>query len=348
MEEESNLSQANDKDVEESSLPGESNLDVEDLSVEQRQKITHKIVRDISSLRENIKACEEVITITPTDLNLKAKNIADVISYKDKINELTGKAVVLNYGLVVDAMKGHVGKGEEYGDLLQNAFLLAQRAFVNYDPQIGDYPTYVFTCVNKGLLSRHGSLHLMPVPELKQKWLKEYRQSLDDPRYFKTPDEVILSQIYPDLYGKYIEQKNNESGNYSVEEFLLIRPDKQKYFENRKASMQKANTSYDIQSLDTLPKNLVDLDQDTNSLEEFADKSLLRDSITETLNNMGLSERERQVIELRFGLIDNKDFTLKQIADYFKVSHGRVSQIEASALRKLIKPSKSESLKDYL
>ena len=48
-----------------------------------------------------------------------------------------------------------------------------------------------------------------------------------------------------------------------------------------------------------------------------------------------LSERERQVLELRFGLIDGKDHTLEEVSRYFNVTRERIRQIEAKALRKL-------------
>ena len=61
-----------------------------------------------------------------------------------------------------------------------------------------------------------------------------------------------------------------------------------------------------------------------------------------------LSERERQVLELRFGLVDGKDHTLEEVSRYFKVTRERIRQIEAKALRKLRHPTRSRLLRDYL
>jgi RNA polymerase primary sigma factor len=61
-----------------------------------------------------------------------------------------------------------------------------------------------------------------------------------------------------------------------------------------------------------------------------------------------LSERERQVLELRFGLLDGKDHTLEEVGQYFDVTRERIRQIEAKALRKLRHPTRSRNLRDYL
>jgi RNA polymerase primary sigma factor len=61
-----------------------------------------------------------------------------------------------------------------------------------------------------------------------------------------------------------------------------------------------------------------------------------------------LTEREREVLELRFGLVDGKDHTLEEVSDFFNVTRERVRQIEAKALRKLRHPANSRNLREYL
>jgi len=62
----------------------------------------------------------------------------------------------------------------------------------------------------------------------------------------------------------------------------------------------------------------------------------------------GLSERERKVLELRFGLLDGEARTLEEVGQEFRVTRERIRQIEAKALRKLRHPLRSRKLKDYL
>ena len=61
-----------------------------------------------------------------------------------------------------------------------------------------------------------------------------------------------------------------------------------------------------------------------------------------------LTEREKQVLTLRFGLDDGRARTLEEVGKEFDVTRERIRQIEAKALRKLRHPSRSKKLKDFL
>jgi len=93
---------------------------------------------------------------------------------------------------------------------------------------------------------------------------------------------------------------------------------------------------------------LGDFIEDVDALEplDAASKEMLREQVQHAL--AALSERERQVLELRFGLVDGKDHTLEEVSRYFKVTRERIRQIEAKALRKLRHPTRSRLLRDYL
>ena len=94
--------------------------------------------------------------------------------------------------------------------------------------------------------------------------------------------------------------------------------------------------------------HLGDFVQDKNTLspEEYAINEVLKDEIAEVL--LTLTEREEQVLKLRFGLIDGTCRTLEEVGTIFGVTRERIRQIEAKALRKLRHPSRSKKLKDYL
>ena len=99
-------------------------------------------------------------------------------------------------------------------------------------------------------------------------------------------------------------------------------------------------------------------DEDSNSLGDFiededapspldsASRLMLREQMQDALTF--LVDREREVLELRFGLKDGRDHTLEEVSDFFGVTRERIRQIEAKALRKLRHPSRSRQLRDYL
>jgi RNA polymerase primary sigma factor len=79
---------------------------------------------------------------------------------------------------------------------------------------------------------------------------------------------------------------------------------------------------------------------------DAASRQLLREQIHSILG--ALNQREREVLEMRFGLLDGEDHTLEEVGRYFGVTRERIRQIEAKALRKLRHPTRSRALRDYL
>ena len=79
---------------------------------------------------------------------------------------------------------------------------------------------------------------------------------------------------------------------------------------------------------------------------DAASKQLLKEQLNEILDS--LSERERKVLEMRFGLSDGQGRTLEEVGVAFGVTRERIRQIEAKALRKLRHPIRSRKLRDYL
>lgn len=80
-------------------------------------------------------------------------------------------------------------------------------------------------------------------------------------------------------------------------------------------------------------------DHEAVAPDDAAGSILLREQIDELLQ--GLTERERQVLELRFGLKDGKTRTLEEVGRYFDVTRERIRQIEGKALQKLKKSAKN-------
>ncbi len=94
--------------------------------------------------------------------------------------------------------------------------------------------------------------------------------------------------------------------------------------------------------------NLGDFIEDNKILApaDAASRKMLKEQMDDVLGT--LSERERQVLAMRFGLDDGRTRTLEEVGKAFGVTRERIRQIEAKALRKLRHPSRSKKLKDYL
>ena len=86
-------------------------------------------------------------------------------------------------------------------------------------------------------------------------------------------------------------------------------------------------------------------DEDALAPADSASYILLKEQLEEVLES--LTDREKKVLRLRFGLDDGKARTLEEVGKQFGVTRERIRQIEAKALRKLRHPSRSKKLKDY-
>jgi RNA polymerase primary sigma factor len=87
-------------------------------------------------------------------------------------------------------------------------------------------------------------------------------------------------------------------------------------------------------------------DRDVASPPDTVIHASLREKIRETLKN--LSEREKRILEMRYGLVDGREHTLEEVGEKFNVTRERIRQIELKAIRKLQHPSLSRTLKSFI
>ena len=107
-------------------------------------------------------------------------------------------------------------------------------------------------------------------------------------------------------------------------------------------------TSLEAPVGDDEESRLGDFIQDLQSPSPYdtASQELLKEHLEEVLGT--LSDREKRVLIMRFGLDGSRPKTLEEVGREFQVTRERIRQIEAKALRKLKHPSRSKKLKDYL
>jgi RNA polymerase primary sigma factor len=87
-------------------------------------------------------------------------------------------------------------------------------------------------------------------------------------------------------------------------------------------------------------------DKSAENPSDMTSYSLLKDKLSDVLAT--LTERERRIVELRFGLVDGYARTLEEVGKQYKVTRERIRQIEAKALRKLRHPTRVRHLKGFL
>ena len=163
--------------------------------------------------------------------------------------------------------------------------------------------------------------------------------------YYPVHKKEPYFSAYPILkkYG-YIGETNLLT-NESVRELLqkkLSFTNEQWYLMSFKNNdvFEKHQTESDEE--DFIPDELI-VEED---LDERVTKTMLKEQLAEVLKT--LSEREQEVLALRYGLSDGQEKTLEEVGMIFNVTRERIRQIEAKALRKLRHPSRSRKLKDYL
>lgn len=268
-------------------------------------------------------------------------------------DDATQALIRANLRLVVSVAKRYLGRGISFLDLIQEGNMGLLRGVTKFDPRRGfKFSTYatwwIRQSINRSVAEQARTIRI-PVHlfESISRILRVQRSLVQ--QYGREPnmEELALEAGYLSAADVQVILRAKAEGQ-TLEPEIARRWSLATSKVDRILRSAEEPVSIDGPVGDEDSSQLGDFIPDDDALEpmDAASREMLRDQVQHAL--AALSERERQVLELRFGLIDGKDHTLEEVSRYFNVTRERIRQIEAKALRKLRHPSRSRNLRDYL
>lgn len=279
--------------------------------------------------------------------------LEEMESIHSRATEANQALIRANLRLVVSVAKRYLGRGIPLLDLIQEGNMGLLRAIGKFDPRRGfKFSTYATWWIRQSI----------------NRSIAEQARTIRIPVHlFESISRILRAQRYlTQTFGREPtnEELALEAGYLSASDVQVIlrahaenkpvKPELQKKLDIASQKVTRAlRSAEETVSLegpvgDDESSALGDFieDIDAPSPMDAAAKEMLREQVQHALES--LSEREREVLELRFGLKDGKEHTLEEVSRYFDVTRERIRQIEAKALRKLRHPARSRELRDYL
>ena len=262
------------------------------------------------------------IGVVPLLSNEEEKELAIAVENGDL--EAKQRLAEANLRLVVSIAKRYVGRGMQFLDLIQEGNMGLMKAVDKFDYSKGfKFSTYatwwIRQAITRAIADQARTIRIpVHMVETINKLVREQRNLLQELGQDPTPEQIA--------------------------ERMGMTPDKVR--EILKIAQEPVSLETPIGEEDDSHLGDFIEDEVIENPVDYTTRVVLREQLDEVLDT--LTDREENVLRLRFGLDDGKMRTLEDVGKVFNVTRERIRQIEAKALRKLRHPSRSKQLKDFI
>ena len=294
------------------------------LSTEEEPELSDEDLIGSTSAKVNdpVRMYLKEIGVVPLLTNEEEKELALAVEAGDV--EAKQRLAEANLRLVVSIAKRYVGRGMQFLDLIQEGNMGLMKAVDKFDYSKGfKFSTYatwwIRQAITRAIADQARTIRIpVHMVETINKLVREQRNLLQELGQDPTPEQIA--------------------------ERMDMTPDKVR--EILKIAQEPVSLETPIGEEDDSHLGDFIEDEVIENPVDYTTRVVLREQLDEVLDT--LTDREENVLRLRFGLDDGKMRTLEDVGKVFNVTRERIRQIEAKALRKLRHPSRSKQLKDFI